>query len=270
MSWTSSRSMCWALACCRACGAGSILLRAALWNRAHAFEHPGRRDSGLRHAVARRLHRRIPGRKPRADVDAAAAEAEKFYDLVIEVAIVRPGPIQGNMVHPYLRRKEGLEPVDIPSPDPEFGHKDELKKVLGRTLGVPLFQEQAMQIAMVAAKFTAVEASKLRRSMATFQADGRGQAFQEAFYRRHVRARAIRKNSSRIASSRSKASANTAFPKAMPRALRFLSMSRPGSNAITPTCSWRRCSTASRWVFTRRRSLCATRRSMASRCGPSM
>jgi error-prone DNA polymerase len=106
---------------------------------------------------------------------------EKFYDLVIEVAIVRPGPIQGDMVHPYLRRKEGLEPVDIPSPGPEFGPEDELEKVLGRTLGVPLFQEQAMQIAMVAAKFSAVEASKLRRSMATFQRTGEVKLFKTRF-----------------------------------------------------------------------------------------
>jgi error-prone DNA polymerase len=106
---------------------------------------------------------------------------EKFYDLVIEVAIVRPGPIQGDMVHPYLRRKEGLEPVDIPSPGPGFGDPDELKNVLGRTLGVPLFQEQAMQIAMVAAGFSAVEASKLRRSMATFKRTGEVRHFRKRF-----------------------------------------------------------------------------------------
>jgi error-prone DNA polymerase len=85
------------------------------------------------------------------------------------------------MVHPYLRRKEGLEPVDIPSPAPEFGPKDELEKVLGRTLGVPLFQEQAMQIAMVAAKFSAEEASKLRRSMATFRRTGEVRLFKTRF-----------------------------------------------------------------------------------------
>src|SRR3954470_5803488 len=106
---------------------------------------------------------------------------KEFYDLVIEVAIVRPGPIQGDMVHPYLRRKEGLEPVDIPSPGSRFGPKDELEKVLGRTLGVPLFQEQAMQIAMVAAGFTAVEASKLRRSMATFRRTGEVKFFRKRF-----------------------------------------------------------------------------------------
>lgn len=87
-----------------------------------------------------------------------------FYDLVIEVAIVRPGPIQGDMVHPYLRRRNGEEAVEYPS--------EELKKILGRTLGVPLFQEQAMEIAIVAAGFTPAEADGLRRSMATFKAKG--------------------------------------------------------------------------------------------------
>jgi len=92
-----------------------------------------------------------------------------FYDLVIEVAIVRPGPIQGDMVHPYLRRRNGKEEVVYPSPSPDHGDKDELRKVLHKTLGVPLFQEQAMRIAIEAAKFTAEEANGLRRSMATFR-----------------------------------------------------------------------------------------------------
>ncbi|KQM69234.1 DNA polymerase [Pedobacter sp. Leaf216] len=87
-----------------------------------------------------------------------------FYDLVIEVAIVRPGPIQGDMVHPYLRRRNGEENIEYPSP--------ELKEILGRTLGVPLFQEQAMKIAIVAAGFTPAEADALRRSMATFKFKG--------------------------------------------------------------------------------------------------
>ncbi|MDJ0612855.1 MAG: error-prone DNA polymerase [Rhizobiaceae bacterium] len=87
-----------------------------------------------------------------------------YYDLVIEVAIVRPGPIQGNMVHPYLKRRQGKEPVVFPS--------KELEGVLGKTLGVPLFQEQAMNIAIVAAKFPPGEADKLRRAMATFRRVG--------------------------------------------------------------------------------------------------
>ena len=95
-----------------------------------------------------------------------------FYDLVIEVAIVRPGPIQGDMVHPYLRRRQGLEKPDLPSPASDCGPADELKQVLGRTLGVPLFQEQAMRIAIEAARFTPEEANQLRRSMATFRNSG--------------------------------------------------------------------------------------------------
>jgi error-prone DNA polymerase len=92
-----------------------------------------------------------------------------FYDLVIEVAIVRPGPIQGDMVHPYLRRRNGQEEVSYPSPSPAHGDKDELRRVLHKTLGVPLFQEQAMRIAIEAAKFTSEEANGLRRAMATFR-----------------------------------------------------------------------------------------------------
>ncbi|QGY42700.1 DNA polymerase III subunit alpha [Maribellus comscasis] len=96
---------------------------------------------------------------------------QNFYDLVIEVAIVRPGPIQGDMVHPYLKRRKGLEPVVYPS--------KELEDILGRTLGVPLFQEQAMEIAIVAAGFTPAEADGLRRSMATFKSKGKVSWYRE-------------------------------------------------------------------------------------------
>ena len=96
-----------------------------------------------------------------------------FYDLVIEVAIVRPGPIQGDMVHPYLRRRGGEETVDYPS--------RELEQVLGKTLGVPLFQEQAMRIAIVAAGFTPAEADGLRRAMATFRRFGQIHGFRARF-----------------------------------------------------------------------------------------
>jgi len=98
-----------------------------------------------------------------------------FYDLVIEVAIVRPGPIQGDMVHPYLRRREGKEPVDYPKP--------ELEKVLGKTLGVPLFQEQAMRVAIECAGFTAGEADQLRRAMATFKFTGGVSHFRDKLVR---------------------------------------------------------------------------------------
>lgn len=94
-----------------------------------------------------------------------------FYDLVIEVAIVRPGPIQGDMVHPYLRRRNGEEKEEYPS--------EQLKEILKRTLGVPLFQEQAMKIAIDAGGFTPSEADELRRSMATFKAQGKVSAFQK-------------------------------------------------------------------------------------------
>jgi error-prone DNA polymerase len=104
----------------------------------------------------------LPRLKPRA-----------FYDLVIEVAIVRPGPIQGDMVHPYLRRRSGREEVSYPS--------EELSRVLGKTLGVPLFQEQAMRIAIVAAGFSAEEADRLRRAMATFRRNGDIHLFRDKF-----------------------------------------------------------------------------------------
>ncbi|MEE2861625.1 MAG: error-prone DNA polymerase [Pseudomonadota bacterium] len=94
-----------------------------------------------------------------------------FYDLVVQVAIVRPGPIQGDMVHPYLRRREGLEAVEYPRP--------ELEKVLGKTLGVPLFQEQAMRVAIECAGFTPGEADMLRKSMATFKFTGGVSAFRD-------------------------------------------------------------------------------------------
>jgi error-prone DNA polymerase len=109
-----------------------------------------------------------------------------FYDLVIQVAIVRPGPIQGNMVHPYLRRRSGQEPVSFPSPAPAHGPADELHRVLGKTMGVPLFQEQAMSLAMVAAKFTDIEANQLRRAMATFRNVGTIHLFEAKMVERMV------------------------------------------------------------------------------------
>ncbi|GEO82023.1 error-prone DNA polymerase [Pararhodospirillum oryzae] len=102
-----------------------------------------------------------------------------FYDLVIEVAIVRPGPIQGDMVHPYLRRRRGEEPVRYPSPL--------LRRVLEKTLGVPLFQEQAMRIAIEGAGFSAEDADRLRRAMATFRHAGEVGRFRDAFVAGMVR-----------------------------------------------------------------------------------
>ena len=109
-----------------------------------------------------------------------------FYDLVIEVAIVRPGPIQGDMVHPYLRRRQGIETVVYPSPSPEHGPADELERILSRTLGVPLFQEQAMQISIDAARFTPDEANGLRRAMATFRKVGTIQNYEQMMVGRMI------------------------------------------------------------------------------------
>ncbi len=109
-----------------------------------------------------------------------------FYDLVIEVAIVRPGPIQGDMVHPYLKRRSGKESVTFPCPDPAHGPPDELEKILGRTLGVPIFQEQAMKIALDAAKFSSEEANQLRKAMATFRSKGRIEPLEEKMVGRMV------------------------------------------------------------------------------------
>lgn len=110
----------------------------------------------------------------------------EFYDLVVEVAIVRPGPIQGDMVHPYLRRRRGDEAVVIPAPDPRHGPPDELTAILARTYGVPIFQEQAMKIALDAAKFSSLEANRLRKAMATFRSRGMVHELEEMMVSRMI------------------------------------------------------------------------------------
>ncbi len=109
----------------------------------------------------------------------------EFYDLVIQVAIVRPGPIQGDMVHPFLRRRTGKESIIYPSPGPQYD-PDELKNILHRTLGVPIFQEQAMKIAIDAAKFSPAEANELRKAMATFRSRGTIETLQDKMVGRMV------------------------------------------------------------------------------------
>ena len=129
--------------------------------QADVYEMLCRGDSiGVFQVESRAQINMLPRLRPRA-----------FYDLVIQVAIVRPGPIQGDMVHPYLRRRNGQEAVTYASPKPPYD-PNELSKVLDRTLGVPLFQEQAMKVAMVAAEFTDREANGLRKAMGTFRGDG--------------------------------------------------------------------------------------------------
>jgi error-prone DNA polymerase len=107
-----------------------------------------------------------------------------MYDLTVEVAIVRPGPIQGGMVHPYLKRRADPALIRFPAPHPDHGPADELYSVLEKTMGVPLFQEQAMRLAIVAAKFSAEEANGLRRAMATFRNVGTIGSFREKFISR--------------------------------------------------------------------------------------
>src|SRR5213082_3543005 len=127
------------------------------------YEMLSRADSiGVFQVESRAQMTMLPRLKPR-----------QFYDLVIEVAIVRPGPIQGDMVHPYLRRRSGKEPVEYPS--------EALRQVLGKTMGVPLFQEQAMKIAIVGAGFPPGEADRLRRAMATFKRNGEIHLFRDKF-----------------------------------------------------------------------------------------
>ena len=104
-----------------------------------------------------------------------------YYDLVIQIAIVRPGPIQGDMVHPFLKRRDGIEPISYPSKDVE--------SVLSRTLGVPIFQEQVIKLAMVAAGFTGGEADQLRRAMAAWKKNGNVFKVQNQAHRGYAKAR---------------------------------------------------------------------------------
>ena len=184
-----------------------------------------------------------------------------YYDLVVEVAIVRPGPIQGGMVHPYLKNR-ALRDDEIDCPE-------ELKPALLRTKGVPIFQEQVMQIAMLAADFSAGEADALRRAMAAWKRRGGLVAVPQAPGRQDGREGLHASSTPSASSSRSRASASTASRRATPPASRCSPTSAAGSSATTPTPSCAACSTPSRWASTRRRSWCATRASTASRCGRS-
>lgn len=190
-------------------------------------------------------------------------QPREFYDLVVEVAIVRPGPIQGGMVHPYLqareRRRRG-EPLELEKP--------ELEAALARTLGVPIFQEQVMQIAMVAAGFSAGMADDLRRSMAAWKRKGGVHRFERPLIGgwRHA---ATVPSLPRPSSSRCWALANTAFPKATPTALRCWPMPAAGSSATNPPVFWWRCSTRCPWVFTAPRNSCRTPAATACACCPS-
>ncbi|MHC4318686.1 MAG: hypothetical protein ACYS1B_09110, partial [Planctomycetota bacterium] len=191
-----------------------------------------------------------------------------FYDLVIEVAIVRPGPIQGNMVHPYLRRRNGEEPVSYPS--------DDVRDVLGKTLGVPLFQEQAMRLAVVAAGFTPDEADQLRRSMAAWRRKGDQM---ERFGRRLVEGMTGRGYPREFAErcfEQIKGFSEYGFPESHAASFAllvyvsaWLKKWQPGSRNGTRRCSRPASSTASPWASTRRPRSSATPGSTAWRSGAS-
>ena len=153
-----------------------------------------------------------------------------FYDLVIEVAIVRPGPIQGDMVHPYLKRRSGKEPVTFPCPRPEHGPPDELEKILGRTLGVPIFQEQAMKIALDAAQVQLGGSEPAAQGDGDLPLQGEHRAARRRKWSGGWSRAATTPTSRSAASTRSRASANMASPKATRRASRTSSTCRAGSN----------------------------------------
>ena len=144
---------------------------------------------------------------------------ECFYDLVIEVAIVRPGPIQGDMVHPYLRRRAARKRSSYPN--------EAIRDVLEKTLGVPIFQEQAMRLAMVAAGFTPGEADQLRRAMGAWRQTGVIDQFREKLLA-GMRANGYSVDFAERCSARSAVSASTDFPNRMPPVSPCWSMCRPG------------------------------------------
>ena len=173
----------------------------------------------------------------------------KFYDLVIEVAIVRPGPIQGKMVHPYLRRREN--PALVTYPAPRGGNPDELREVLGKTLGVPLFQEQAMRIAIVAAGFEPGQADRFRRAMATFKRVGTIHSFETKFVEGMV-ARGYERDFAQRCFDQIKGFGDYGFPESHAASFADLVYASAWMKCRYPgRVRGRACSMRSRWVFTR-------------------
>lgn len=166
-----------------------------------------------------------------------------FYDLVVEVALIRPGPIQGAMVHPYLRRRAGTEAVTYPHPA--------LEPILRRTLGVPLFQEQGMQVAITAAGFTPGEADQLRKAMGHKRSRERMSAIAQRMIDGMAR-NGIPADVARRIYDQIQAFADYGFPRATRRASRCSSTRAPTYGTTTRPSSSARCSTRSRWGSTRR------------------
>ncbi len=184
----------------------------------------------------------------------------KFYDLVIEVSLVRPGPISGGMVHPYLRRRAGIEPVDFPHPC--------LAPVLGKTLGVPLFQEQAMKLAMVAADYTPGEADQLRRDMAAWRRGGKIEQHRDRLIGRMI-AKGIARDFAERVFEQIRGFGEYGFPESHATSFAMIAYVTSGCAAITSPSSPARCSTRSRWGSTRPRRSSATRAATASTSGRS-
>ena len=190
MCWKFSRSMFWASECCHVCAEVLILLEQH-YGIKHTLSSIPEDEKAVYNMLSRADSIGVFQVESRAQMSMLPRlRPEKFYDLVIEVAIVRPGPIQGDMVHPYLRRKEGFEKIEFLLPVLSSAPRTNWKKVLGRTLGRPPVsgaghadRDGRRRI------YVRSRPSKLRRSMATFQAHRRGQAFQESFHRWHVRSR---------------------------------------------------------------------------------
>ena len=181
-----------------------------------------------------------------------------FYDLVIEVAIVRPGPIQGDMVHPYLRRRQGKEDITYPSA--------KVESVLKRTMGVPIFQEQVMQIAVVAAGFTPGDADQLRRSMAAWKRKGGVDKYRVKLVGACWPTATLDFAEVLFRQIEGWASANTAFLKATPPASARWPIPVHGSSGTNRKPSWPPCSTPNPWASTRPPNWCRTPAAMASVC----
>ncbi len=222
--WAWSSSTCWGWACWRA----AVLLRPG--RRAHR----GALDAGLgaqggarrlRHALPGRLRRRLPGREPRPDGHPARLQPREFYHLVIDIALIRPGPIQGGAVHPYIRRKLGQEQVTYPHPL--------LEPVLARTLGIPLFQEQLMQIAVAVGGCTGDDADLLRRAMGSKRGKEKIASLRATLFT-GMASHGITGQLAERSTPRSRRSRTSGSPRATRSASRCWSTPPAGSSCTTP------------------------------------
>jgi len=240
---------------------GSRPPRASQGHRARPRDDSCRGSSHLCDDQEGRHPRDISNREPGANVDAAAPQARTYYDLVVQVAIVRPGPIQGDMVHPYLRRREGREPVHYPKP--------ELEQVLGKTLGVPLFQEQAMRVAITCAGFTPGEADMLRKSMATFKHTGGVSSFKAKLIDGMV-ANGYERTFAEQTFRQLEGFGSYGFPESHAASFALIAYASAWLKCWHPDVFCAALLNSQRWAFTRRHKSSGTRSGTASRCAPSV